>query len=88
MAIESAWVLAKCIEESEDFNSAFIHYVKQRKVRTDLTTKQSMSIGNITVLKNRIGIAIRNFVTSLIPNSIHEMLHRKFIANAPMYKVH
>lgn len=86
MAIESSFVLANCIENNSDLEKAFMHYKDLRKPRTDMVTNKSIQIGDLTMLKNRIGIALRNISSRLLPSFLHEKLHRSFLNGSPAVK--
>ena len=60
MAIESAVVLASCLEEYDNLPTAIQRYERLRMPRTQSITNRSWSIGKIAGASNPLGVAVRN----------------------------
>ena len=70
MAIESAVMLARAVQQEPDLISALIRYEAERQPRTAEVTGQSWSIGQVGQLDNPLLCALRNFVMSIMPESV------------------
>ncbi|AZA89512.1 3-hydroxybenzoate 6-hydroxylase 1 [Chryseobacterium nakagawai] len=76
-AIEDAYIIGKLLEKSKDFNSIFEEFQKIRRKKVDYIVKTSRSIGKISQWEH--GNSLRNFMMSLIPESINEKMVKKII---------
>lgn len=62
MAIESAYVLADCVAETDDIAAALLRYEDRRRERTAFITNQSWQIGRVGQWENPVACLLRNFV--------------------------
>ncbi len=69
-AIESAYVLAKCISEEKTTEAAFIQFQKTRKTTATKIVNTSWTLGKVAHWENSIGILLRNKLMRLIPQSL------------------
>jgi len=72
MAIEDALVLAKCIASQDDLEAALRRYETLRLRRTRHIQQRSLLMGKIGQWENRLVVAGRHFVTSLLPAKLFE----------------
>ena len=72
MGIESAEVLADCIDKHESIEVVFQAYYDLRKKRTTSITNQSWKIGKMTGIKNKLAIGLRNFVMARTPEFVNK----------------
>jgi len=69
-AIESAYVIAKCLAENDDYSIAFKKYENIRMKTAVEVVNTSWRIGKIAHLENRVGVKLRNFVMKSIPQKM------------------
>ena len=69
-AIESGFVLAKCLSENNDYSVAFNKYESMRMKTAVEVVKTSWKIGKIAHLENRVGAKLRNFAMRMIPQKM------------------
>ena len=83
IAIESALVLAQCIEKNHDLQDAFASYQSLRKKRTAWVTHQSHMFGKLAQMESPIICRIRNFLlktsTLIVPQLIQERSAQKLL---------
>lgn len=73
MAIESAYVLSRCLKEQPSPQSALRRYEVQRHPRTAWITNTSWQIGTVAQWQNPILCALRNFVFRMIPAKLTQL---------------
>lgn len=76
-AIEDAYILGKLLEKHKDFNFIFEQFQKIRRKKVDYIVNTSWKIGQISQWEQ--GNSLRNFLMSLIPESINEKMAKKII---------
>ena len=69
-AIESAVVLARCLQEQPDVAAAFRAYEAERQPRTAWITNTSWQIGKAGQISSPLLCALRNAVVKLTPESV------------------
>lgn len=69
-AIESAYVLAKCLAEQNELSLAFETYQKTRKKQAVSIVNTSWQVGKLAHISNNAIAGIRNFLMRLIPKSM------------------
>jgi 2-polyprenyl-6-methoxyphenol hydroxylase-like FAD-dependent oxidoreductase len=77
MALEDALVLAKCISGAPSIASAFERYESLRRPRTTHLQRRSRMMGQIGQWDNRLLVAGRKTITSLLPAMLFEYNLRK-----------
>src|SRR5439155_1444546 len=70
MAIESSFVLARCLSQEADLTGALRRYETERMPRTAWITDQSWKIGRIGQLENPLACRARDFVVSIMPAKV------------------
>lgn len=70
MAIESAFVLARCLASAPDVATALASYEQTRRPRTAWVTNQSWQIGRVGQLENGLLCRLRDAVMTLTPDSV------------------
>ena len=83
MAIESSFVLARCLSQAAGLASALHRYETERMPRTAWITDQSWKIGRIGQLENPLACRARDFMLSIMPAK----LTRKTLAKAAGYEL-
>jgi 2-polyprenyl-6-methoxyphenol hydroxylase-like FAD-dependent oxidoreductase len=83
MAIESAVLLARLLDQERDIPAALRRYESERQPRTAWITNRSWETGRLGQLENPLACAVRNFVMSITP----ERVFISRIAQAAGYKV-
>ena len=68
MAIESAEVLAHCLEHGKNTSDALQHYQRLRLPRTRQITKASWRVGKIATISNPIVMHLRNAFVRITPS--------------------
>jgi 2-polyprenyl-6-methoxyphenol hydroxylase-like FAD-dependent oxidoreductase len=68
-AIEDAYTLGKCLENTEDIQYAFQQYEKKRMKKAHLVVNISWQMGILAHLENRIGVWVRNKMLQHVPKS-------------------
>ncbi|MFP3831497.1 FAD-dependent monooxygenase [Chryseobacterium sp. SIMBA_028] len=76
-AIEDAYIIGKLLENNQDFNSVFEEFQKIRRKKVDYIVSTSRTIGKISQWEK--GNSLRNFLMSLIPESINKKMAKKII---------
>ncbi|BAP31739.1 2-polyprenyl-6-methoxyphenol hydroxylase-like oxidoreductase [Chryseobacterium sp. StRB126] len=76
-AIEDAYVIGRLLEKNKDFNVVFEEFQKIRRKKVDYIVNTSRTIGKISQWEH--GNSLRNFMMSLIPESINQKMARKII---------
>lgn len=76
-AIEDAYVIGRLLKKSRDFNVVFEDFQKIRRKKVDYIVNTSRTIGKISQWEH--GNALRNFMMSLIPESINQKMAKKII---------
>lgn len=76
-AIEDAYIIGRLLEKNNDFNSVFAEFQKIRRKKVDYIVNTSRTIGKISQWEH--GNNLRNFVMSLIPESINQKMAQKII---------
>lgn len=77
MAIESAYVLSRCLKEQADIKSALRRYEEQRHARTAWITNSSWSIGKVAQMENPLLCMLRNFSMKITPAMLLQRNLRK-----------
>ncbi len=67
MAIESAYVLSRCLKEQTDIKAALRRYEEKRHARTAWITNMSWQIGKVAQLENPLFCKLRNFAIKITP---------------------
>jgi 2-polyprenyl-6-methoxyphenol hydroxylase-like FAD-dependent oxidoreductase len=67
MAIESAYVLSRCLKEQTDTKSALRRYEEQRHARTAWITNTSWSIGRVAQIEDPLLCALRDIAVKITP---------------------
>jgi len=70
MAIESAYVLARCLATEEELSAALYTYERERRPRTAWVTNQSWQIGRAGQLENGLACRLRDMLVALTPASV------------------
>lgn len=83
MAIESSFVLARCLSQEGDLAGALRRYETERMPRTAWITDQSWKIGRIGQLENPPACRARDFVLSIMPDRVT----RKTLERAAGYEL-
>jgi FAD-dependent urate hydroxylase len=83
MAIESSFVLARCLSREGDLAGALRRYETERMPRTAWITDQSWKIGRIGQLENPLACRARDFVLSIAPAGVM----RKTLERAAGYEL-
>jgi 2-polyprenyl-6-methoxyphenol hydroxylase-like FAD-dependent oxidoreductase len=78
MAIESAAVLASCLEKYKEFSSALQNYEQSRMPRTRSITNQSWRMGKIATLNNSLAMSVRNFFMRFLSRFVYQQTKRLF----------
>ncbi|ROI05674.1 monooxygenase [Chryseobacterium sp. G0240] len=76
-AIEDAYIIGRLLEKSQDFNAIFEEFQKIRRKKVDYIVNTSRSIGQFSQWER--GSQLRNFLMSLIPESIQQKMAEKII---------
>ncbi|MBE0672571.1 MAG: FAD-dependent monooxygenase [Anaerolineales bacterium] len=77
MAMESAYVLARALNEESDYRSALKRYERERHERTAWITNTSWSIGKGGQVENPLLIGLRNFIVKITPaGAMQRNLHK------------
>jgi 2-polyprenyl-6-methoxyphenol hydroxylase-like FAD-dependent oxidoreductase len=77
LALEDAAVLAKCVDRENSLEVALRRYESLRGQRTRHIQQRSRLMDEIGQWENRIFVAARQFVTSLLPATLFEHNLRK-----------
>lgn len=80
MALEDALVLAKCFSRAASIEGALRRYESMRRPRTRHIQKRSLLMGTIGQWENRVVVAGRETVTSLLPARLFEHNLRRLYA--------
>ena len=80
LAIEGAYLLAKCINKYGLSSKAYEIYEKHQFPRAKKIINESLKLGKIGQITNPILINLRNFFFKLIPSSIAMKLFAKYFA--------
>jgi 2-polyprenyl-6-methoxyphenol hydroxylase-like FAD-dependent oxidoreductase len=72
MALEDALVLAKSMARSPSIAEAFLRYESLRRPRTRHIQQRSLAMGRIGQWENRVVVAGRRMVTSVLPAALFE----------------
>jgi 2-polyprenyl-6-methoxyphenol hydroxylase-like FAD-dependent oxidoreductase len=72
MALEDAFVLAKCVSSDCSIESALCRYESLRRRRTRHIQHRSLWMGQIGQWQNRLVVASRRVVTSILPAALFE----------------
>lgn len=77
MAIESAYVLARALNEESDYRSALKRYENERHERTAWITNTSWLIGKSGQVEHPLLIGLRNFIVKITPTgAMQRNLHQ------------
>lgn len=76
-AIEDAYIIGRLLERNKDFNAVFKEFQKIRRKKVDYIVNTSRTIGKISQWEH--GNSFRNFMMSLIPESINQKMAKKII---------
>lgn len=76
-AIEDAYVIGRLLEKSNDFNTVFKEFQRIRRKKVDYIVNTSRTIGRISQWE--YGNSLRNFMMSLIPESINQKMAKRII---------
>lgn len=77
MAMESAYALARALNEEADYRSAFARYERERHNRTAWVTNTSWQIGKVAQAEHPLVCALRNFIVKVTPaGAMQKNLHR------------
>jgi 2-polyprenyl-6-methoxyphenol hydroxylase-like FAD-dependent oxidoreductase len=68
-AIEDAYTLGKCLENTNDIQYAFQQYEQKRMKKAHLVVNMSWQMGILAHLENRIGVWVRNKMLQHVPKS-------------------
>lgn len=77
MAIESAYVLSRCLKEQTDTKSALRRYEEKRHTRTAWITNTSWQIGKVAQLENPLLCEIRNVAVRITPADLTQLNLRR-----------
>jgi len=80
MAIEGAYILAKCIDTYGLTPAAFARYEKLHFPRAERIVKASLQLGEIGQLENRAICALRNLLISIVPARLNMKLIDSYFA--------
>ncbi|MCB0076620.1 MAG: FAD-dependent monooxygenase [Anaerolineales bacterium] len=72
MAIESAWLLARLLDEETTVEAALSRYERERAPRTAAVTRQSWQLGQVGQLSHGLACRFRNAVLQLLPSDVME----------------
>lgn len=81
MAIESADVLAQCLSQNDDVETALAEYERRRRPRTARITNQSWQIGRVGQLENGLACTLRNALFRLMPAGILKGQMARIVGN-------
>jgi 2-polyprenyl-6-methoxyphenol hydroxylase-like FAD-dependent oxidoreductase len=70
MAIESSFVLARCLSREGDLAGVLRRYETERMPRAAWITDQSWKMGRIGQLENPLACKARDFVLSIAPTGV------------------
>ncbi|MDC8100127.1 FAD-dependent monooxygenase [Chryseobacterium rhizosphaerae] len=76
-AIEDAYIIGRLLKKNKDFNAVFEEFQKIRRKKVDYIVHTSRSIGKVSQWER--GNSLRNFLMSLIPESINQKMAHKII---------
>ena len=77
MAMESAYVLARALNEESDYGFGFARYENERRGRTAWITSTSWQIGKGGQVENPLLCALRNFIVKITPaGAMQKNLHQ------------
>ncbi len=76
-AIEDAYIIGKLLEKDQDFNAIFEGFQNIRRKKVDYIVNTSQTIGKISQWER--GNSIRNFLMSMIPESMNKKMAEKII---------
>lgn len=76
-AIEDAYIIGKLLEQNKDFNTVFEAFQKIRRKKVDYIVNTSRTIGKVSQWEH--GNSVRNFLMSLIPESMNQKMAKKII---------
>ena len=80
MAIEGAYLLAKCIHQYGLTTNAYEQYEKHQFPRSKTIVNESLKIGKIGQITNPILIALRNFVFKITPSFVTMKMIDKYFS--------
>ncbi len=69
-AVESAWVLSRCLRKIPNVEQAFATYEKIRKPKTRKIIRTSWQIGKMAQLENNFAIFLRNSLMKAVPSKL------------------
>jgi FAD-dependent urate hydroxylase len=75
-AIESGYVLAKCLKEAETAEAGLLAYEKSRFDRTAMITNESMKLGRMLAYENRLMCWLRDRMFGLFGGSSVRMIEK------------
>ncbi|MDW9379074.1 FAD-dependent monooxygenase [Chryseobacterium sp. JV558] len=76
-AIEDAYIIGKLLEKHQDFNAVFEAFQGIRRKKVDYIVNTSRTIGKVSQWER--GNSIRNFLMSMIPESMNQKMAKKII---------
>lgn len=79
MAMESALVLVRCLQQHSDLAAALRSYEATRWTRTRRITKTSWTIGKMAHWENPVARGFRNLLFSLSPEGVREKQLRQVV---------
>jgi 2-polyprenyl-6-methoxyphenol hydroxylase-like FAD-dependent oxidoreductase len=68
-AIEDAYTLGKCLENTDNIQIAFQQYEKKRMKKAQMVVNMSWQMGILAHLENRVGVWVRNKMLQYAPKS-------------------
>lgn len=74
-AIEDAYIIGKLLEKSKNFNLVFEEFQRIRRKKVDYIVSTSRQVGNIS--QWQYGTGLRNFLMSIIPESLNKKMIEK-----------
>lgn len=76
-AIEDAYIIGKLLDRHQDFNAVFEAFQNIRRKKVNYIVNTSRTIGKVSQWER--GNSLRNFLMSLIPESMNQKMARKVI---------
>jgi 2-polyprenyl-6-methoxyphenol hydroxylase-like FAD-dependent oxidoreductase len=82
-AIEDAVVLARCLEQASDPQSALREYERRRIDRTAYAVKRSRLIGTVGRWRNPLAVWLREAIQKIVVPGVALREHRAWMAREP-----
>jgi 2-polyprenyl-6-methoxyphenol hydroxylase-like FAD-dependent oxidoreductase len=71
-AVEDAWVLADCLQNSATYAEAFATYTSRRLPKAHFVTNTSLQIARLSNVGGALGYRLRNWLLRVAPSSVAE----------------